>query len=360
MKIFDTMPQEGTAEAIKKGNKFHRFVMAYEGHHLNDPGAPDYDENIDAWEVLPGNPVEDRSVLGMYWVGIPPWYKVDWYQFRWTEWAQPQLNTTNVAIPRDELTPLIKINDFPYYAKVENAKTNSTFAEDSGELIPVHMELVLTFRCTNPYKARYSNEDWLASAISVCDGEARNYIGERTYEDLASERDKKDASGHLTKGEDSLSMCILDLNYRMPDGRPGLMDSIGIELVRVNVISVSLTPEAERQLGDATTKKYVARRQADAAEIEADGRARAAAKDAIATRTAADAEAYRIKTTSDAIKAGGPQAMVAKYYDSIAASNGGPGKTIIYGMRPEDVSKDTALFAAIEGNEHGSTKGESK
>lgn len=351
MKIFFTSPKEGTVEVVVSGDSDPRFILAFRNHHLDEEG-----------NVKPGPGKKrwiDHSLFGIYWVGVYPFYKIYTYEFRWTEWTQPQDNTTYRPVGRDEETSFIYVKDFPYYAKITDARTRK------GELIPVDMEFILTTRCSNPYQALFGTEDWLAQVMAATEAAARNYVADRGFYDLVSEKDKAPENSTvltpvgthtpLVKEDDSLNATLILLND-LVSGKPGLMKSCGITIVRAEMLTIKMTPEAEKTIGSSATLQFVTEEATKATITKAKGKAEAAVHEANAVKTAADAEAHRISTIAKAIADGGENARLAQYYKSIAEAGQG-GSAVIFGTSPGEISKGDALRYSAERQEN---KGGSK
>jgi regulator of protease activity HflC (stomatin/prohibitin superfamily) len=362
-KVPITMPQEGTAEAIVSGNSDPRFIMPFRGHYLNIPGKPGYQHNQPTWEVLDdpdGLHADKPRFWGMYWVGLPPGHKVYRYRFQWSEWGQPAQETVYRAWGRDRLTYFIYIKEFTYYSKVR-AKTNSKHAT---ELIPVDVEYIFTVRCNNPFVALFVVEDWLAKVQAILDNGTRNYIGVRSYEDLASEYDREQSapvkpSGSVTESDvklemipDSLSKHLQSLNEKMPDDEVpllgsasarkglGLKRNCGITLVHAEIVSVELPGDAEKEVIKATTAEYVAKKEGIAKLITAQANREARNK-------ATQADVYHILQTNRALERFGQTALAYKYLETLGQAGEG-GNTIIVTSNSSDVSTDSLVRAGLE------------
>src|SRR3989344_2741485 len=132
--VLFTTVKEGTAKAIMRGGSFDRFVMSFEGYHLNVPSEPGYDSSEPDWQVLyhgrnntsgfgegaaKGTPSADGlpdsffdrrlwllKTLGLYWVGWPWATSVYVYQFEWNETITDDDGKEKV-FPRSAATPFL-------------------------------------------------------------------------------------------------------------------------------------------------------------------------------------------------------------------------------------------------------------
>jgi regulator of protease activity HflC (stomatin/prohibitin superfamily) len=357
---FLTAPAEGTAQAVMKGNTFVRFIMPMKRHFLNEPSDPEYTTLQPLWEVLPSKREEpSKGFWGFHWVGLYPIFTIYKYQFRWTEWTQPQQTTVNEPKGRDEMTHFIFTKSFTYYSKVTDVKTNSAISGE--ELIPLDVEYTITVRCTNPYLALFKTDDWLAFVFSVTNNVVRNYVGRRTYADLASELDRqKNRKGQgvseefdaerrgeiLETANDSLNSQMLIQNERVSGGgyKSGLKHTCGITIDSAEIISISFGAGVSQQLKDATTAKYVAEQEAKSIIAKSE-----AEKQKVINET--DAQVYHIDETNKALERGGDRALAYKYMETLAQA-GSRGSAIIVTHSPGEISTDTLVRSAMERQTH--------
>lgn len=309
LRIFFTFCPGGEIVTVVKGKEPKRFIMAHKGFHLNDPGDRDnFDEGHDygRWDVIPnkwrGKPADTTGTwdedwkdtrnwmeknLGIYWLGIYPFIQAHRYPFQWSEVQQKATPEDEEGKPgltvkvRDETVYSIFAKVFPYLMELEGVKTI--------DKLSVKVRYVLNTRCVNPLKALFWVDNWLAKTQTAANENARDYIGSSTYEDLTSEilavkrRDKKRREEReelqkaspskkirMARGDKSFEQIMLQLNKKI-EGGAGLKELYGIEIVTVEIQSVDLTGELAKEASRATTAKYVAEQEADAARARAHG-----------------------------------------------------------------------------------------
>lgn len=232
--IFFTIVEEGKAKAIKQLGKFHRVVMAYKGHRLSTewdvcgpeelgttrevrsgdgttelqfvpreelrPGQKlDY-ACITTLEPIAEKPGEFKQVMrliplvpepwyqdlpligGLRWVGIPIIHTVHTYRFRWVSLRQGEDKEkkgelkAQIDAQDQRGTDYILLQDDIYYTLVE--------AAESMGMVQLDIELLLTLRIVNPYKALFRVEEWLETTINKTKPAVRQFVARHQYEEL--------------------------------------------------------------------------------------------------------------------------------------------------------------------------------
>src|SRR3989344_1672851 len=307
--VLFTTVKEGTAKAIMRGDSFDRFVMSFEGYHLNVPSEPGYDSSEPDWQVLyhgrnntsgfgegaaKGTPSADGlpdsffdrrlwllKTLGLYWVGWPWATSVYVYQFEWNETKTGATGTDAAGkeqvLPRAEATDFIYVSDFTYAFVTDGAETRDRLPTD---------ELTLaTTAVRNPYRALFSGQDWMQRVTGAINRNVRYFVGSYDYQDLIGPQDK--AAGSDEAEEDrkkrwtEFSKPIIDLSERLPDdvdGRlpHGLRGHYGVEIRTVDLQTIELSGDGKIDNQKAAVRLYTAQQEA------------------LATRATGDAEAYVI------------------------------------------------------------------
>jgi regulator of protease activity HflC (stomatin/prohibitin superfamily) len=362
--VYWAAPSEGTAMGITSGNSKPRFIAPMENAYLNNPDKPGYIPDVRMWEVVqdPQNKYasKHRAFLGLYWAGFFPFQKVYWYQFRWTEWTQPQQNEANIPVGRDEQTNFIFTKEFTYYSRVNDIKTNNP-KSTGQELISVDIEYVITVRCTNPYVALFVNDDWLAKLFSISNNAVRNYGGRRSYADLASEKDmekaatdnsveamlrREQAGQSMTEEEDTLNADLIKLNYQIP-GNPrevGVIESLGMTICSGEIVSVGFGKDVSKELREATVRKYIAEQDAKRTIITSE-----AAK--AARKNATDAEVYDIDQRNAAMRRNSDTALPLKWMETLSEA-GKSGSAIIVTSNPDQIDTNTLVRVSSERKAH--------
>jgi len=257
-----TKVEDGTGKIINKGDSFHRVIMSFEDHHLNDPTKPWFDENEPRWEVLknepgvsylckpwlpkkllpkhpsyPANNYDNRPWLlrefGLFWVGLPKMRQIRSYNFSWNEYQRQQVGDGDLVIrPRKEVTSIFKVNDFSYVMVLTDAKT--------ADNLTVRAEFVTIVRMTNPKKALIDSDDWLVQLEAYIDRQARSFIGSFTYDQLRSETDDV-----ALAAKEDFSKRMRELTLRLPDeeeaSAQGTKGTIGITIGSANLEKIVLS-----------------------------------------------------------------------------------------------------------------------
>lgn len=329
--LFFTTVGEGTAKAIMRGQSFARFVMSFEGYHLNDPskgwyrpgsGTPD-------WEVLyhgRGNTngfvrendlfYDDRPwllrYLGLYWVGVPWAYSVYVYGFEWNETITDKESGKERILSRAEATDFIFVSDFTYAIKTDGAETSDRLPTDELTLVTVAIR--------NPYRALFSGEDWMRRVTAAINRLVRDFVGKKSFDKLVS--------ANLA----AFSRKIVVLSETLPDDEPapaprGLGGRYGATIRTADLQTIELSGEAQRQHQEAASKKYVADQLAVA--TRAAGQAEA---DVIEMKGAKEAEALRKRL--EVIREHGEAGITLAGYDAIQGASKNPGSQIIWANNP--------------------------
>src|SRR3989344_5081963 len=304
LRIFFTFCPGGEIVAIVKGKEPKRFIMAHKGFHLNDPddkeGNFEQDPKFHRWDVMPNNwrekPAEAKGTwddgwkdtrnwmeknLGIYWLGVYPFVQVHRYPFQWSEVQQKAPPEGEEGKPGltvkviEETVYSIFAKVFPYLMELGGAQT--------FDKLPVKVRYVLNIRSVNPLKALFWVDNWLAKTQTAANENARDYIGETTYEYLTSEtraekerykklKDEPAVKGKKVRRSKSFEQIMLGLNGKMGDKKEGLEDLYGIEIVTVEIQSVDLAGDLDKEASRATTALYVAEQEAHAARARAQGK----------------------------------------------------------------------------------------
>lgn len=327
--ILFTTVKEGTSKAIMRGKSFDRFLMAFDGYHLNDASKPWYRADHPEWEVLyhgrkngdPGekdNQYDDRSWLlkhlGLYWVGWPWANSVYVSAFEWNETYTDKEGKEKI-LPRAEATDFIFIADFTYAILTEEAETN--------DRLPTNELTLITVAIRNPYRALFSGEDWMRRISAAINRHVRNFVGEKDFQGLIS----------VPKDELALfSGSIIALSERLPDDKDGklphgLLGKYGVEIRTADLQTIELSGDAKKEHQEATTMAYAAEQKAAAMRLE--GQAKA---DVI--KMIGDQEAAALEARLVVIKEHGEAGIMLAGYDAIQESSKNPAGQIIWANNP--------------------------
>lgn len=315
--ILFTTVKEGTVKAIMRGKSFDKFIMSFEGYHLNDPKKDSYDPTSPNWEVLEGEIADNRSWLlkhlGLHWIGWPWANSIYVYAFEWNETSTDNKGKERI-LPRAEATDYIFIADFTYAIETAGAETRDRLQTDETTLVTVAIR--------NPYRALFSGEDWMRRVTAAINRHVRNFVGGKDFQELIE-----------TKAENSteFSKPIIDLTRELPDDDDsplkGLHGRYGVEIRTADLQTIELSGDAKNRHEEATTREYSARQEAEAVRLE--GQAKA---DVI--KMIGDQEAVALATRLKIIKKHGDAGITLAGYDAIRESSKGPGNTVIWANNP--------------------------
>lgn len=171
---FFTFVKEGTAKVVVKGDAFQRILIQWKGHTLSKEIklGEDKDKVIvilqDIDDVIEGK--EPWHPFGGFrYYGFWPIKDIYIYKFQWTGVTEDDRIVTH---PKETLDYIL-LKDDVYYFEVEKA-------EDKN-LLPLAIELNITIRIVNPYKALFRVQSWLGNVINRMKPLIRDIIATDEY-----------------------------------------------------------------------------------------------------------------------------------------------------------------------------------
>ena len=321
--ILVTTVKEGTVKAIMRGKNFERFLMSFEGYHLNDPFAWWYGPSKREWEVLShdrkdGKWYDNRpwllKKLGLYWVGWPWVNSVYVYMFEWNETYLDKDGKTRV-ISRMEATDFIYVADFTYAMVTEDGETKDRITIDVLTLVTVAIR--------NPYRALFSGVDWMRRVGAAINRYARTFIGERDLQDLIQKQHSTEYSGPLIRLTETLPDDAEEAPEKGLEGRYGVL----IRTADFQTLEPTGTEKMKQEYKEAMAKLYIAEQNAKAIKVE--GQAKADVIAMVGKKEAASLEKRLV--VIDAHESTGP--MLAQL-DAMQEAAKGPGNTLIWANDP--------------------------
>lgn len=201
-----------------------------------------------------------KFMRGVYWVGIPPFYKIYSYRFRWASFEQKYDEKSGTLITRPVTTEktlrYITLKDDIYNMTVESAETS--------EVIPLNIEIALTVNITNPRKALFKIEKWLEVVINQVGAKIRKFVGTQGYFQLIQAKDQEknllDYSSEKLLSDRKLEFIITAIR---------LIYGVNIKRVQIKEINPA-TKEAEEFIR-ASIQEFISARQSAGWEKEAVG-----------------------------------------------------------------------------------------
>ena len=257
--LFFTGVKEGTAKMVMVGTKedprFVRAIMNYRNHCFNeewdviDIEKDGYSE-CSSSDIRSSGSILESVFKGLYFIGFPG---VNWiyeYDFKWIS------KTAEGAKLKKKTIDYIYLKDDIYLTKLEKAEVGKS-------MVPVDIELLLTIRITNPYKALFGVEEWLEFAINKLGVPIRGYVSNKdTPFDLIKEKSDGDSLGRMFLKKAKESGTLKDLR------------NVGIEVLSIETSDIDLGEDWQKIASSA----WVAEKEAEARvkKGEAEGKERAA------------------------------------------------------------------------------------
>ena len=238
---------------------FARKQLGLKGvKEINDP----YDivPDIRDEEIKSKNIFLPKFLRNIRWVGIPPFYKIYSYRFRWASFEQRCDLMTGVLVTRpviiEKILRYITLKDDVYNMTVESAETQ--------EVIPLNVEIAITANIINPKKALFQIEKWLEVIINQVGAKIRKFIGTQGYFELIQakeeEKDLLDLRGEKLLSDKNLEFIISSIR---------LIYGVNIKRVQIKELNPA-TKEAE-QFIKASIQEFISARQSAGWKKEAEG-----------------------------------------------------------------------------------------
>lgn len=281
MNLFFTITPEGYAKIIMRGGKFYRVIFSFKEHSILDEtwkvdffnrwrnhrmnelrkenGWETNEEYLflknpaKKWTIVPYSWEEDGLIdqetgknwgrptwhklfswTGIHWVGIPPFWRIHAYTPS-CGFLRPQHD-----LMTKRRTDLFPINDNSYIGVLYKAET--------AEKLPVDIDMVIIKKIVNPYLAAFAIGNWQQGSSELIDGEGRDYVGRRSYDELVS-REGDGIREHID------SLCSQ------------LWSKYGLQIQQTKIKDINLSSSQREKFREATTAVYVANQHAQATEI---------------------------------------------------------------------------------------------
>lgn len=278
--LFFTFVPEGRAKVVVRGDAIRKVLIQWEGHVLTD--ARDVTER----------PTRKRFLGGLRWYGFWPFDDIYIYDFSWTNVRQ----NGEIQIHEKETLDYILLKDDTYWAKVEKA--------EDQKLLPLDIELVLTIRVLNPYKALFQVENWLETVINRTEPAVRDRITEDTYENW------------IVKPKDLADRIVSDLETK--ELLREFKERYGVDLRAIEVRAI----DPGKEYRDATVAKYLAEKEKDKILVQAE-----AERERI--KKVAQGETQRIKKVYAQVQEFGDLGKLVRILEAMEKSPGEGAKWVI-------------------------------
>lgn len=242
--LFFTFVPEGRAKIVVRGDAFKSALIQWKGHDL----ARRPSGNTDTWDVIERPDQPKHFWGGLRFYGLWPLDDIYLYGFAWTNVLQ---DGTVQKHPKQAIDyVLVKVD--VYWAQVQKA--------EDKKMLPLDVEMVLTMRVINPYKALFRVQNWLETVINRIEPAVRDAITGDTYERWIS-------------GEEDLADRIIS-DRETKKLLKELRSSFGVEVSAIEVRSINPTTAELDESRRATLKKYFAEKEKERIAVEADAEKR--------------------------------------------------------------------------------------
>lgn len=237
-----------------------KFVAAGEScvkviANLKDTG---YHYDQESGEIVPGNKQPfDFFGYGVYWVSLLYPLKQIWvYHFVWDKLIPKAGGVYGIERRAEYVNSLFFLYPYPVVADGVELKGN----------LKVKIVTNVTFRIVKPILPVFVFKgNWLAPVNSIIIGAIADFAKGMTFDEFRA-LNKEGSEG----GDKSIfSSELLRVNDTV-DNKPGIADTYGVCIERIDFVSMELEAESE-EVQAAVTKRAVAAANADAAEEEARG-----------------------------------------------------------------------------------------
>lgn len=269
--LFFTFVPEGRAKIVVRGDAIRKILIQWKGHILTDD-----------WDVVE-QPTKRRFFGGLRIYGWWPLDDIYIYDFSWTNVREDG----EIQRHEKETIDYILLKDDVYWAKVEKA--------EDQKLLPLDIELVLTVRALNPYKALFQVENWLETVINRTEPAVRDRITEDTYENW------------IVKPKDLADSIVSDLETK--ELLKEFKERYGVDLRAIEVKEI----DPGKDYRDATLAKYLAEREKDKILVQAE-----AERERI--KKVAQGETQRIKKVYAQVQEFGDLGREIRGYEAIEKS----------------------------------------
>lgn len=256
-----TFTKESTAKFVVRADQFEKAIMRWEGHSFDLEK-----KGVEKWNVIEIEPEKEkkRRFGGLEYYGPWPLLDILIYKFTWISIGEKE------EIKRKtKWIDYILLRDDVYWAKVDRC--------EDANLFPLELELLLTIRIINPYKAIFNIQKWLETVINRLKPFIRQYITGDEYEQWIKKKQKlgielrnfcnkdlQDEDGNPIKDEDGNPIKAVLSEFRA---------SYGVDLRKIEVKAIN-PPEGYRErtiapyLAKLAKKKTVIDAEAEAKRIE--------------------------------------------------------------------------------------------
>jgi hypothetical protein len=237
---FFTFVPESKAKIVVRGDGVKKILFKYSGYAMDLEGNILQETEIPPQSLLRKSESRwTRLFGGLKWYGWWPLDDILVYKFRWTG-----IRESGEIIRREEWIDYILLRSDVYWMKLEKA--------EDKDLLPLDLEILLTLRVVNPYKALFNIQNWLEAVINRSGPLMREYIAEHKFEELIAK--KQQIGGEMRHSLEERG--VLEEFY----------NNYGIKVEAIEIKDIN--PPTEYR--EATLRPFVAEQDKKAIEIKAE------------------------------------------------------------------------------------------
>ncbi|MCD6528227.1 SPFH/Band 7/PHB domain protein [bacterium] len=228
--LWFTFVKEGTAKVVVRGDKFEKALIQWEGYTFDKK-----------WNVVEGKEPW-HPFGGLRYYGFWPIKDIYIYDFEWTNVK----GDGTIEHHPEEVLDYILLKEDVYYFKIETA--------EDIELLPMELEVVMTVRVVNPYKALFVVQNWLETVINRTRPAIRDAVTQKRYDELI--KNKEAVGREIYK--------ILRRRKLLEE----FQNRYGVEVRKIEVKEIN----PGKEYREATLKKYLAEREKERITTLADAK----------------------------------------------------------------------------------------
>jgi hypothetical protein len=304
-----TFNKESTAKFIVKGGKIEKLLIQMEGRTYDYGNA----DPVEKWAVIKvddKHPVEKHPLGGLrFYSWLHPLVDVYVYKFRWAG-----VNERGEIKQKEEWLDYVSLKDDIYWFEAD--------ACEDQKLLPLVLEVLITVRIINPYKAIFKVQRWLEITINRMKPFIRDYVTNGTYEGLIKE---KGILGKKLMESFNAGGLVADLR-----------DGYGVEVSKVEVKDINIDSKQQSTYQDKILAPFMAElekkvtvtkaeAEGESTAIKAEGQRKARVTIANGEREAkaieGEGEAKRITLVFKAVQDFGDTGKLVRTLESMEKSN---------------------------------------
>jgi len=249
---FFTFVPEARAKVVLRGDAVKTVLFNYKGYVMTNKGNILTEEELEEKNKNQEKKGVEKEVIkkrsdsiwtkyfgGLKFYGIWPLDDIYGYMFNWSG-----VTSSGEVVLKKKVIDHIYLKPDVYWAEINDA--------EDKDLLPLKLEVLLTLKVVNPYRALFAIENWLETVINRSKPLIRQYVAGHEFEKLIFQKQKV--------GED------MRKELEKADVIKGFFKKYGVSIQHIEIKEIN-PPDAYR---DATLKEFVALQEKKAILIQAD------------------------------------------------------------------------------------------